>query len=150
MRTGVASAAERRRQPRYRLEERARLRPNEWSTVQVELLDISSTGFRAACDANLKIGGYVTLEINGIGPAEAKIVWRSDAMVGAQFLRPIKLDYCAWVRVPVETVQDPHDPETLMEMLRRRAIRLAAETGANDQYPHRQSFGPATLDKDLY
>ena len=150
MSTGVASAAERRRQPRYRLEERARLRPNEWSTVQAELLDISSTGFRACCDANLKIGGYVTLEINGIGPAEARIVWRHEDMVGAQFLRPIKLDYCAWVRVPVETVQDPDDPETLMEMLRRRAIRIAAERVANDHLPPRQSFGTSTLEDDLY
>ena len=150
MSVGAASAAERRRQPRYRLEERARLRPNEWSTVQVELLDISSTGFRALCDANLKIGGYVTLEIHGIGSVEAKIVWRNDTMVGAQFDRPIKLDYCAWVRVPLDTGHEADDGETLMEMLRRRAVRRAAETGANDQHPHRVSFGPGTLDEDLY
>ena len=129
MQIGASAAADRRRYPRYPLYERTRLRPNDWSTVQVELRDISSHGFRAECDANLKIGGYVILEVHGIGQVEARIVWRRDAEVGAQFARPISLDFCAWVREPVASARQeirevPAD--SLLELLARRAARRAA------------------------
>ena len=119
---------DRRRYPRYRVGERTRLRPNEWSSIQVGLLDISSHGFRAECEANLKIGGYVTLEVHGIGQVEAKIVWRQSEQVGAQFARPISLDHCAWVREPIAAPEDEAAPaidETLVELLARRAARRA-------------------------
>jgi hypothetical protein len=119
---------DRRRFPRYRVGERTRLRPNEWSSIQVGLLDISSHGFRAECEANLKIGGYVTLEVHGIGQVEAKIMWRQSEQLGAQFARPISLEHCAWVREPIETAADEPEPaidETLIEMLARRAARRA-------------------------
>ncbi len=119
---------DRRRYPRYRVGERTRLRPNEWSSIQVGLLDISSHGFRAECEANLKIGGYVTLEVHGIGQVEAKIVWRQSEQVGAQFARPISLDHCAWVREPIAAPEGEAAPaidETLVELLARRAARRA-------------------------
>lgn len=118
---------DRRRYPRYRVGERTRLRPNEWSSIQVGLLDISSHGFRAECEANLKIGGYVTLEVHGIGQVEAKIMWRESEQVGAQFARPISLDHCAWMRELIPAPGDDAAPveETLIEMLARRAARRA-------------------------
>jgi len=121
---------DRRRYPRYRVGERTRLRPNEWSSIQVGLVDISSHGFRAECEANLKIGGYVSLEVHGIGQVDAKVVWRHNEEVGAQFARPISLDQCAWVReeplpAPADEPDAPID-EALAELLARRAARLAA------------------------
>ena len=119
---------DRRRHPRYRVGERTRLRPNEWSSIQVGLVDISSHGFRAECEANLKIGGYVSLEVHGIGQVDAKVVWRHKDEVGAQFARPIRLDHCAWVREPIAAPADEPAAaidETLVEMLARRAARLA-------------------------
>ena len=127
---------ERRRHARFRLDERTRLRPNEWSTLQVDLVDISSHGFRAVCDANLRIGGYVTLEVHGIGLVDARIVWRRDEQVGAHFAMPISLDHCAWVREPIAAPEPrltPVDP-ALAEMLARRAARLAGEPVA--ERPH--------------
>jgi hypothetical protein len=121
---------ERRRHPRFRLDASARLRPNDWSTVQVGMLDISSHGFRARCAANLKIGGYVTLEVNGIGQVDAKILWRHAEEVGARFSRPISLDYCSWVREPLDAVKENAGEvadEDLFEQLARRAERRAAE-----------------------
>ena len=119
---------DRRRYPRYRVGGRTRLRPNDWSSIQVGLLDISSHGFRAECEANLKIGGYVTLEVHGIGQVEAKIMWRESEQLGAQFARAISLEHCAWVREPIAAPAGEPAPaidETLVELLARRAARRA-------------------------
>ena len=130
MQLSASAAADRRRHPRYPLYERARLRPNEWSTVQIALRDISSHGFRAECEANLKIGGYVMLEVSGIGQVEAKIMWRRNAEIGAQFARPITLGHCAWMsELPVARNDDSEVllDDDLVELLARRAARRAAE-----------------------
>ena len=130
MSIGASAAADRRRHPRYPVYERARLRPNDWSSVQVGVRDISTHGFRAECEANLKIGGYVSLEVHGIGQVDARIVWRRNEEVGAQFARPISLSHCAWVREAMTPTAPPPDPaieETLIELLARRAARRAVD-----------------------
>ena len=128
----IDSCLEDRRQfPRYRLDHNTRLRPNDWSTVQVGMVDISTHGFRFECDANLRIGGYVTLELHGIGLVEARIVWRRGEQLGAQFARPIPLDHCAWVGEPLTDEHQlalPAPDENLLELLARRAARRAAGT----------------------
>jgi hypothetical protein len=118
---------DRRKHQRHRLEAQTRLRPNEWSTIQVGVVDISSHGFRARCDANLKIGGYVTLEVHGVGLVDARIVWRSRDQFGAQFAQPIDLEHCAWMAgaTPIETSLRVPD-EALFELLAKRAARRAA------------------------
>jgi hypothetical protein len=127
---------DRRRQARFRLDERTRLRPNDWSTLQVDLVDISSHGFRATCEANLRIGGYVTLDVQGIGQVDARIVWRRGERVGAHFAVPISLDHCAWVREPIAPPEPRLSPIDvhLAEMLARRAARLAG--GPVAETPH--------------
>lgn len=131
MLSSASAAADRRRHTRYPLYERARLRPNDWSTVQVGLRDISSHGFRAECDANLRIGGYVMLEIHGIGQVEAKVMWRRNDEIGAEFSRPISLHHCSWLsrdESPLASEGSDDDTEaSLMELLARRAARRAAE-----------------------
>ena len=127
---GASAAADRRRHPRNPLFERARLRPHDWSTLQVEIRDISRHGFRAGCEANLKIGGYVTLEVNGIGQVEAKVMWRRNDEIGAEFARPISLQYCGWLHnceAAVVEPQSPHIEDTLIDLLARRAARRAVE-----------------------
>jgi hypothetical protein len=130
MQIAASAAADRRRHPRYSLYERARLRPNDWSTVQIALRDISCQGFRGECEANLKIGGFVMLEVNGIGQVEAKIMWRRNEEIGAQFARPIMLDHCGWMREKLRAVSNETDErleDSLIEQLARRAARRAAE-----------------------
>lgn len=128
---GSSAAADRRRYPRYPLFERARLRPNDWSTVQVEVRDISSHGFRAGCEANLKIGGYVMIEVHGIGQVEAKVMWRRNDEIGAEFARPISLQYCGWLHnceaAAAAAEPSPHIEDTLIDLLARRAARRATE-----------------------
>ena len=131
MQVAASAASDRRRHPRYPLFERARLRPNDWSTVQIVLRDISSHGFRAGCEANVKIGGYVSLEVNGIGQVEAKVMWRRNDEIGAEFARPISLQYCGWLHnfeaALLAAAPTAHMEDTLIDLLARRAARRAAE-----------------------
>ena len=118
---------DRRQYPRFRLEARARMRPNEWSSIQIELVDISSEGFRGQCDAILKIGSCVTLEVQGVGLVEAIIVWRKGDEIGARFANSIDLDHCAWVREPAANGDFSPKGESLAQLLARRAARRATE-----------------------
>ena len=85
-----------RRAERRALEESARLRPNGWSSLEVELIDISEHGFRARCEARVCPGSGVTLDVAGIGPVDAQVEWQRDGELGARFVTPIDLDRCAW------------------------------------------------------
>jgi hypothetical protein len=87
---------ERRRAPRLPVASAARLRPNDWSTAQVDMVDISHEGFRAAGELLFRIGSYVSLQIPGIGWVEALIVWTHPGQFGARFVFPIDLACCSW------------------------------------------------------
>jgi len=107
---------------RMALDEPTRLRPNDWSSLEVRIVDLSRSGFRARCDAKLPIGGCVSLDMPGIGPVEAQVEWQRDDLLGAKFLHPVSLESCAWM---------PRRP-VLAELLVQRANasqagRLSAE-----------------------
>ena len=82
---------ERRGRPRLGVSAPARLRPNDWSTTQVDMIDISEAGFRAAGDVCFRIGAYVSLQVPGIGWVEGLIVWQHLGQFGARFVLPISL-----------------------------------------------------------
>lgn len=77
---------------RKAVDEPARLHPNEWSSLEVRLIDCSETGFRAECEARLQKFAEVTLELPGIGPVQAFVAWCRGQEFGAQFVQPIPLD----------------------------------------------------------
>ena len=81
-----------RRSVRKPVDEPVRLHPNHWSSVEVRLIDCSDTGFRAECDARVRVCDEVTLEVPGIGPAKAYVIWCSDREFGARFLSPVPID----------------------------------------------------------
>ncbi len=85
-----------RAEKRTQVEEAARLHPNDWSSIEVRVLDISSSGFRAECDARILAGTAVTLEVAGIGPLQAHVTWRRGQRLGAKFDRPADLSGCTW------------------------------------------------------
>jgi hypothetical protein len=102
-----APDVERRKVERLNIARPARLRPNEWSLVNIEVMDLSSAGFRASGDLQLRPGGYLSLEVPGIGTVDAKVVWQQSREFGAQFLRPLPLAHCAWTNPPVEVMNLP-------------------------------------------
>jgi hypothetical protein len=85
-----------RRAERRALDEAARLRPNSWSSVEIRMADISELGFRAVCEARLRVGGPVTLDVPGVGTVDAQVEWQRGSEFGARFLAPVALDGCEW------------------------------------------------------
>ena len=100
------------------LDEPARLVPNDWSSLEIRMLECSASGFRAACDATLWNGAWVTLEIPGIGAVEALVTWRRDGQFAATFAEPIDLSQAQFMAVNGEVV--------LARLLKERAKAHAA------------------------
>lgn len=85
-----------RRAERMPLDASTRLRPNEWSSLEVRMIDLSSSGFRASCDARLRPGSCVSLDIPGLGAVDAQVEWQRDDMLGARFFQEIDVARCSW------------------------------------------------------
>ena len=113
-----------RRAQRVSLDEAARLRPNDWSSLEVRMIDLSESGFRASCEAKLQRGGLVTLDVQGIGSVEAQVEWQRGDMFGARFIDPIGIEKCTWTPTERESVL----AQLLIDRAAaRRAGRLNAE-----------------------
>ena len=79
-----------RRSERIAVDAPARLQPNEWSAVEVRLLDCSLDGFRAVCEARVPAGMVVTLDLPGLGPTRAQVSWHRPGEFGARFVEPLE------------------------------------------------------------
>jgi hypothetical protein len=111
---------------RLALDEDARLAPNDWSSVEVRLLECSETGFRAACDVTLRLHAPVTLEVPGIGPVRAYVAWRRAGEFVAKFEEPIELARAKFMSLKQEVVL----ARLLSERARAHAAGLDAEERA--------------------
>ena len=115
-----------RRAERLPVNAETRLRPNSWSSLQIRMLDLSASGFRAECEARVKPGGSVSLDIPGIGSVDAQVEWQRGDQFGARFFAPIELKSCQW------TFPDRH--HTLARLLvERAAAKRAGRRGAEGQ-----------------
>ena len=85
-----------RRAERMPLDESTRLRPNEWSSLEIRMIDLSSSGFRANCEARLRPGSCVSLDIPGVGAVDAQVEWQRGDTLGARFYQPIDIEGCTW------------------------------------------------------
>jgi hypothetical protein len=47
----------------------------------------------------VQIGGYVSLDVPGIGPVNAQVRWQLGTRMGGLFLDPISLHRCEWTAV---------------------------------------------------
>lgn len=81
---------------RLALNATTQLRPNDWSSLEVRVVNLSRAGFRAECEARLAVGGCVSLDVTGIGSIDAQVEWQRGNAFGAKFLHPIDLDSCGW------------------------------------------------------
>jgi len=111
---------------RLSLDAETRLRPNSWSSLQIRMLDLSSSGFRAECEARVKPGSTVSLDVAGIGEVDAQVEWQRGDQLGARFFAPIEIKRCQWA------FPDRH--QTLARMLvERAAAKRAGRGGAEGQ-----------------
>ena len=115
-----------RRAERLPVDAETRLRPNSWSSLQIKMLDLSASGFRAECEAKVRPGGSVSLDVPGIGSVDAQVEWQRGSQFGARFFAPIEIKSCQW------TFPDRH--QTLARLLvERAAAKHAGRAGAESQ-----------------
>jgi hypothetical protein len=115
-----------RQSERLPLDAEARLRPNSWSSLQIRMLDLSTAGFRAECEARVQPGGSVSLDVPGIGAVEAQVEWQRGNQFGARFFAPIELESCQW------TFRERHHALARL-LVERAAARRAGRRGAEGQ-----------------
>jgi hypothetical protein len=93
-----------RRSERIEVDATTRLRPNDWSSLEVRLVDLSAEGFRVQCDATVLRGSLVRVALPGLGEVEAQVSWRRRGEFGARFIVPIDLGAAGIEPVPSERV----------------------------------------------
>jgi hypothetical protein len=84
-----ASHAEGRAATRRQVAIRAELRDRTSTRHNVEVLDLSVSGFRCVADYSLDPGQTIWIKLPGLSGLEAMVAWRRKDMVGAAFLRPL-------------------------------------------------------------
>jgi hypothetical protein len=115
-----------RKAERLPLDAETRLRPNSWSSLQIRMLDLSASGFRAQCEARVKPGGSVSLDVPGIGPVDAQVEWQRGDQFGARFFSPIELRRCGW------TFRERHEALARL-LIERAAANRVGRRGAEAQ-----------------
>jgi hypothetical protein len=111
---------------RLPLDAETRLRPNSWSSLQIKMLDLSASGFRAECEARVKRGSSVSLDVPGIGAVDAQVEWQRGDQFGARFFAPIELKSCQWA------FRERH-PTLARLLVERAAAQRAGRGGAEGQ-----------------
>ena len=87
--SGLAPQRKGRRSDRVPVEVAAGLRQRGASGVSVQVMDLSTDGFRAATHLDLAPGSDVWLRLPGLEPCHARVVWAEGHLVGCSFLRAL-------------------------------------------------------------
>ena len=67
----------------------ARLREPGARLIDVELHNLSTSGFMARGDARLEVGDTIWLKIPGFSPEPARVVWIEGDQIGFEFATPL-------------------------------------------------------------
>jgi PilZ domain len=67
----------------------AGLRQRGAHAVTVQIVDLSTTGFRAATHLNMIPGADVWLKLPGLESLHARVVWMRGHLMGCEFMRPL-------------------------------------------------------------
>ena len=128
-----------RRSERINVDEKARLRPNSWSSLEVRIVDLSDSGFRAQCDATILCGSPISVDLPGLGETEAQVTWRRRGEIGARFIRPIDLSRC--------TAKPVSSERMLARLLVQRADAISAGRFSHEQQLRRRILGALPIRK---
>lgn len=85
----LADEDSRRRHQRLKLSFRAGLRKAGTLKFDVDVLDLSVSGFSCLTAYTMPVGSTLWLTIPGLGGIEATIAWRRDFLYGCEFLTPL-------------------------------------------------------------
>ena len=78
-----------RRTDRVQVELGAGLRQRGASGVSVQIMDLSTDGFRVGTHLDLAPGADVWLRLPGLEPCHARVVWTEGHLVGCVFVRSL-------------------------------------------------------------
>ena len=78
-----------RRADRVAVELGAGLRQRGASGVSVQIMDLSTDGFRVATHLELAPGTEVWLRLPSLEPSAARVIWSDGPLIGCAFLRPL-------------------------------------------------------------
>ena len=78
-----------RKSERVALEIGAGLRQRGGTGVGIQILDLSTDGFRATTHLQLEKGSDVWLRLPGLEPYQAKVMWSKGNFIGCAFDRPL-------------------------------------------------------------
>src|SRR5690606_19504125 len=67
----------------------AGLRQRGASGISVELLDLSTHGFRVVTHLDLEVGTDVWLRLPGLEASHARVCWAERNQIGCAFVRPL-------------------------------------------------------------
>jgi|SRR5438128_2342094 hypothetical protein len=67
----------------------AGLRQRGAHAVTVQIVDLSTTGFRAATHLNMIPGADVWIKLPGLESLHARVVWMRGHLMGCEFMRPL-------------------------------------------------------------
>ncbi|HEY0027357.1 MAG TPA: PilZ domain-containing protein [Allosphingosinicella sp.] len=67
----------------------AGLRQRGASGVTIQIMDLSTHGFRAATHLELERGTDVWLKLPGLESLHAQVMWMRGHLLGCQFIRPL-------------------------------------------------------------
>jgi hypothetical protein len=67
----------------------AAMRQRGASGVSVQILDLSTHGFRASTHLDLQKGADIWLKLPGLEALHARVAWMSGYLVGCAFVRPL-------------------------------------------------------------
>lgn len=89
--TEVRSAPEltSRKSERVALEIGAGLRQRGGTGVGIQIMDLSTDGFRASTHLQLEKGSDVWLRLPGLEPYQARVMWAKGSFIGCAFERPL-------------------------------------------------------------
>lgn len=78
-----------RKAPRRIVNLAASLREQGATSVEVEVLDLSTHGFRVQSDVELEPGSYVWLKLPGLEAVSTRVIWREADQAGCEFTVPL-------------------------------------------------------------
>jgi hypothetical protein len=78
-----------RRVERIQVELGAGLRQRGASGVSVQVMDLSTEGFKAATHLELHVGTDVWLRLPGLESCQARVMWAEGHFIGCAFVRPL-------------------------------------------------------------
>jgi hypothetical protein len=67
----------------------AGLRQRGAHAVTIQVMDLSTHGFRAATHLNLMTGSDVWLKMPGLESMHARVAWMNGHVMGCEFVRPL-------------------------------------------------------------